>query len=66
MELLQFNPNNRFSAETCLKNPIFDKIRLPELEIEAPSTIILDIDKEGVLDYDIQDPMFQRMKLGAY
>lgn len=57
MSMLKFNPNNRITATECLKNPMFDKIRLLELEIEAPNKIILDIDKEGVLDYDIPDPL---------
>lgn len=28
--MLEFNPNNRISAEEALKDPYFDDIRLPE------------------------------------
>ena len=52
MSLLKFNPYHRVSAEACLKNPIFDKIRLEELETQAPYKIALDIDKDGILDYE--------------
>ena len=27
-QLVEFNPKNRVSAQKCLKNPIFDKIRV--------------------------------------
>lgn len=50
--LLQFNPNKRITAEECLKNKIFDPIRVPELEKPAPFKIKLDIDDIQAYDYD--------------
>lgn len=52
--LLEFNPYFRASAKDCLKSPIFDKIRVPALEEDAPFKIFLDIDKEGAFDYENQ------------
>ena len=49
--LLEFNPFFRSTAKECLKSPIFDKIRVPALEEDAPFKIFLDIDKEGAYDY---------------
>ena len=40
------------SAKQCIKNKIFDHIRVPELEKPAPFKINLDIDSEGSYDYD--------------
>ena len=31
-DLLKFDPHKRVSAKECLKNKIFDSIRVPELE----------------------------------
>lgn len=50
--LLEFNPFYRASAKDCLKSKIFDKIRVPALEEDAPFKITLDIDKEGAFDYE--------------
>lgn len=50
--LLEFNPFFRTSAKECLKSPIFDEIRVPTLEEDAPFKIFLDIDKEGAFDYE--------------
>ena len=35
-QLLEFNPKKRISAERCLKNSIFDKFRVTQLEKPAP------------------------------
>lgn len=54
--LLQFNPYLRYSAKECLKSSIFDQIRVPALEKDAPFKIRLNIDKEDAYgsDKDIQ------------
>jgi serine/threonine protein kinase len=50
--MLSFNPETRLSAEECLKNPIFDTIRRPELERNAPWRIYLGCDKLDSFDYE--------------
>ena len=49
--MLQFNPKNRVSAEELLKEPIFDKIRMVDLENSRGSPIKLKIDEESSFDY---------------
>jgi hypothetical protein len=34
--MLEFNPYFRVTAAECLKNKIFDEIRIPHLEESAP------------------------------
>ena len=34
-DLLEFNPNFRVTSENCLRNPIFDAMRVPSLELPA-------------------------------
>ena len=50
--MLQFNPKNRVSAEELLKEPIFDKIRMVDLENSRGSPIKLKIDEESSFDYE--------------
>ena len=50
-KLLQFNPFFRYPAEELLKQPVFDSVRCPEMEKEAPYKIELDIDKLGAFNY---------------
>ena len=35
-QLLEFNPKKRITAQKCLRNSIFDKIRVTQLEQPAP------------------------------
>ena len=42
--MLEYNPYFRPSAEMLLKNPIFDKIRIPALERSAQCKIFLKFD----------------------
>ena len=37
--MLEFNPNFRASANELIKDPLFDSIRKPEMEIDAPYKI---------------------------
>ena len=60
-KMLQFNPNKRVSAEELLKNPIFDSVRIPNLENNKGNEIKLSIDEEGVLDYDNEDASEKQM-----
>ena len=34
--MIEFNPFMRAFPSECLKNPYFDPIRVPQLEMEAP------------------------------
>ena len=52
-DLLAFNPQFRPTAKECLKNPIFDDIRVPGLEKSAPYKINIDVDRhEYQFDYE--------------
>ena len=51
-KLLQFNPNLRSSD--CIKNTIFDKIRVKKLESINCKPIYLEVDIENASDYDFQ------------
>jgi hypothetical protein len=42
--MLSFNPNDRLSAKEALENKIFDEIRVPNLENDAPYKIYLGCD----------------------
>ena len=42
--MLSFDPKNRFTVTQLLSEPIFDKIRNIELEIESDITINLEVD----------------------
>ena len=50
--MLEYNPFFRPSAKECLQNPIFDEIRVPALERDAPEMIVADIDEVLPIDYD--------------
>jgi len=42
--MLEYNPFYRPTARECLLNPIFDKIRVTQLEKDAPAQIDVDFD----------------------
>lgn len=44
-DLLKFNPEQRLTAKKCLESTIFDDIRVPQLEREAPFRIYLGCDE---------------------
>jgi len=50
--MLEFNPYFRKNASELLQSPVFDKIRNPEWEKPASSKIFLQVDKDGVYDYE--------------
>ena len=52
--MLQFNPYFRPTASELLKNPIFDKIRIPKSELKAEKKIIIqhDLADHGYYDSD--------------
>lgn len=52
MDLLEYNPYFRPTAKECLKNPIFDSIRVQQLERDAMGEIELECDKILPIDYD--------------
>ena len=53
-EMLQFNPDFRSNARHLINNKVFDSIRQPEQEEDAPYQIQLEIDGADSFDYDIQ------------
>ena len=42
--MLEFNPYFRVSAKDLIKNPVFDKIRVKEKEVDAPFEIQIDVE----------------------
>lgn len=50
--LLELNPYFRCSANEILKSPIFDSIRVAELEEPAPFKLDTSIDAMGAYDYE--------------
>jgi len=65
-EMLEFNPFFRSSAAECLKNPVFDSIRVPALELPAKVQVQLDIDTIDAYDYanqiDLRCPTMSHYK----
>ena len=57
-DLLEFNPHNRVSAAEALKNPVFNKIRNPNLEKPAKTMIQLEFDQAGCYDYETGTDLF--------
>jgi hypothetical protein len=49
--MLEFNPNFRPSAAECLKNKLFDQIRVPQLENPALFNVKGKIFEEEIYDY---------------
>ena len=52
MSLLELNPYFRQSALECLKDPIFDNIRISACEQSATEKLKLLIDRDEAFDYD--------------
>ena len=50
--ILEYNPSFRATAAECLKNKIFDKIRVPQFEKPAPLPVQQKIYCAGSYDYD--------------
>ena len=53
--MLEFNPNNRITAEEAIKDEYFDDIRLPEQEMYPPPRIDLSIDDDGKEDLSLEE-----------
>jgi serine/threonine protein kinase len=51
-QMLKFNPADRISPAECIKNPVFDSFRNPDLERQPNITIKLPLDDELTVDYD--------------
>jgi serine/threonine protein kinase len=47
LQLLKFNPNERWSTTEALKMPMFDSVRIKELEQPAPFKIRIPMDEES-------------------
>lgn len=47
LQLLKFNPNQRWSTTEALKMPMFDSVRIKELEQPAPFKIRIPMDEES-------------------
>lgn len=52
--MLEFNPYFRPTAAQCLKSPIFDKIRAPNLETKCPNQLHLEIDDDPNFGIDYE------------
>ena len=50
--MLQFNPDFRSTPQQLLRNKVFDRIRNSEMERPAPFSICLEVDAEGIFDYE--------------
>ena len=55
-KMLQFNPLKRNTAADCLKHPLFNSIRIPELEEPAVGTVDYIIDHAGAFNYHTGTP----------
>jgi serine/threonine protein kinase len=64
--MLTFNPKNRPSAKTCLANPLFNDIRIENLEDDAPFKVSSSIDKEGCVNYESSKILNGNMELLEY
>ena len=51
-DMLEYNPCFRTTAAKCLKNKIFDKIRVPMFEKPAPFEVTQKIYGPNTYDYD--------------
>jgi len=51
-ELLTFNPLKRPAAKESLKNPMFDSIRMENLEADADMSVVLELDDMEIFDYE--------------
>lgn len=49
--MTEFNPFMRATPSECLQSPYFDPIRVPQLELPAPSKIFLEVDEADACDY---------------
>jgi hypothetical protein len=52
VNLLQINPYYRKPVSELIKSPIFESIRVPELEKPADGRIMFEIDCMNAFDYD--------------
>jgi serine/threonine protein kinase len=52
LNMLEINPQRRWSAARCLQSNYFDDIRQPSIEKGASSKLLLDIDKTDAFDYN--------------
>lgn len=50
--LLTFSPDMRPTAKDCLKNPIFDSLRVKTLEESADFKLKLELDEMDLFDYE--------------
>ena len=60
--MLELNPYFRASAAEILKSPIFDEIRVPELEEPAPFKIDVAVDRMGAYDYENNEDLICKSK----
>ena len=64
--MLEFNPDKRPTAKMLLAHSMFDDIRIKNLE-DDPSTLIdIEIDHDGVINYDTSEISEESMGLEDY
>ena len=55
-KMLQFSPQKRATASDCLKHPLFNSIRIPELEEPAVGKVDYVIDHANAFNYQTGTP----------
>ena len=50
--MTEFNPYNRAMPKECLKSKFFDKVRVSNLEEDAPYKVFLSVDSDDACDYE--------------
>jgi len=54
-QMLAFSPEHRATAASLLKNPIFDSVRDPKLEMRAASRVSVAVDLPESFDYSTME-----------
>lgn len=55
--MLQLNPSMRMTIKQLLASPVFDEVRFPDMEADAPHKIKLAIDEPGQFNYSKMTPI---------
>ena len=49
--MLRFSPDERLTVKQCLRHPIFNSLRVEDLEQDSGFKISIPVDKKGAFDY---------------
>jgi hypothetical protein len=65
--LLEFNPHFRITASECLKNKLFDSMRIPKLEQNSSIQIDIVNDLTQYFDYEsLENKMYNEVEAINY